>query len=252
MSPSSSAAPVATGAINTGAVVGGLFGGLAGIAILGAAIVFFIRRRKRAQDRLMSQFDAASFRRSAMIVEDERGNTPEMFQPRPAHFSITSSINGPGMAGQGAYAYRQAQEQHQEYQPYQGQYTDQPKSSAEYYTDTFVQQFNGDPQTQVAGAGPSGAVPAQRQPIQPKQQYTFGEVFGPTDTRNVVSDDGHSDEAIGAYSSQPMPQANAEDYANYAHYHAYTPNVDESGRVYGNATRQRANSTNGDDAYGGI
>ncbi|ESK87463.1 hypothetical protein Moror_11611 [Moniliophthora roreri MCA 2997] len=244
-SPSETSAPAATGAMSVGAVAGTISGVLVGIALLGAAIVFYMRRRRSR--RATHHFDAASFRRSAMIVDDERTKTPELFQFRPGHQSVSSSINGPGMAGHGAYAYRQAQEQRQPYQPYH-----QPKNSIEYYTDAFAQQFHDEQQMQqLQAVGPSGAVPAQRQPIQPRQQHTFGQTSNATEARNITSDDGHDDPA-GAYSSRPVPQAayNIEAYANYA----YSPNVDQSGQAYVYATKQRTVSTAGEggNPYGGI
>ncbi|EEB91250.1 hypothetical protein MPER_10424, partial [Moniliophthora perniciosa FA553] len=198
---SETAAPAATGATHTGAVAGGIFGGLVVIMLLIAAITYYLRRRR--SKRATHHFDAASFRRSAMVIDDERVPTPEIFPSHPAHQSVNSSINGPGMAGHGAYAYREAQEQQQPYYPYQ--YTNQQKSSAEFYTDTFAQQFDDEQQMQqVPTAGPSSAVLAQKSLIQPKQSYTFGQAFDAMDTRNVISDDGHDDLA-DVYSSQPMP-----------------------------------------------
>ncbi|KAL0060367.1 hypothetical protein AAF712_012873 [Marasmius tenuissimus] len=271
-----SSAPATSGGIKGGAIAGGVLGGIVGIAII-AALIAMIIRRKRSRDST-DQFDAAQFRRSAMIMEDppSASHSPTQLSPPPRLgvfpgrdqvVSVASTATGPGMAGQGAYAF-QAQANgggggvgdYNDYNQYMhyldgpnAAYQDEPagKNSAEYYTDSFSQQ--------IQPTGQPGL--ASRQPIQQRQQYTFGETFG-----NVVSDDGHSDPG-DAYGSHMQMQAqgsyNPEAYSHYynnagagaigqAYSPAQDPNVRPRPGASGSGGDNRTPSMMGEDAYGGI
>lgn len=95
---SADAIPSATAqALSTGAIVGSVAGGLAGLAIFGLLIAFILRRwRKRSRD---DDFDASEFRRSAFVVDSS--NPPTMAER--GHNVAPSISGGPGMAGHGAY-----------------------------------------------------------------------------------------------------------------------------------------------------
>ncbi|KAK1224275.1 hypothetical protein PQX77_012814 [Marasmius sp. AFHP31] len=269
-----SSAPATSGGIKTGAVAGGVLGGIVGIAII-AALIAMIIRRKRSRDSA-DQFDAAQFRRSAMIMEDppSTAHSPTQLSPPPPRMgvfegrdqvmSVASTATGPGMAGQGAYAFQAQQANgggdYNDYNQYMNYldgpnaaYQDEPaavgKNSAEYYSDSFSQQIH--PTTGQLG----------RQAIQQRQQYTFGETFG-----NVVSDDGHSDpgDAYGSYGQAQQGSYNPEAYGNYynnagagAVGQAYSPAQDPNVRLRpgagsGSGGDKRTPSMMGEDAYGGI
>ncbi|KAK1235832.1 hypothetical protein PQX77_000922 [Marasmius sp. AFHP31] len=266
-----SSAPATSGGIKTGAVAGGVLGGIVGIAII-AALIAMIIRRKRSRDSA-DQFDAAQFRRSAMIMEDppSTAHSPTQLSPPPPRMgvfegrdqvmSVASTATGPGMAGQGAYAFQAQQANgggdYNDYNQYMNYldgpnaaYQDEPtagKNSAEYYSDSFSQQIH--PTTGQLG----------RQAIQQRQQYTFGETFG-----NVVSDDGHSDpgDAYGSYGQAQAQQGsyNPEAYSSYynnagAVGQAYSPAQDPNVRLRpgaGSGGDKRTPSMMGEDAYGGI
>ncbi|KAJ3821823.1 hypothetical protein F5880DRAFT_1508260, partial [Lentinula raphanica] len=153
-----------SGAINTGAVVGGIAGGLAAVSIIRFLVALFLRRynrRKRA-----ARFEAAQFRRSAMVLDDDPGfmpRPPEMVQNRENNYiSSITSTTGPGMAGAGAYRFQQ---EHQDVNQGHGTSFD---TEHEYYRDQVAQQYYDD-------TPPVPAVPMQRAPLQPRQQYTFGQ-----------------------------------------------------------------------------
>ncbi|KAG7094387.1 hypothetical protein E1B28_007987 [Marasmius oreades] len=256
---SSKSSPAVSGSLNSGAVAGGVVGGLVGAAILGVLILMFIRR-KRAKDHA-SQFDAAQFRRSAMIMEDVPTNThypspnsslpPQremVFQGRDQVASMRSSLTA-GMAGQGAWAFHGSAnedeyQQYNQYAQYEAQaptgypvYQDHPegKPSAEYYSDSFAQQLQS-----------STAPASTRQAIQPRQQYTFGSTYA--QNRDIVSDDGQSDheEAASVYSTQtPRQSVQVEN--------PFASEQDVHGRMYNmTANSGLRNSSATVDAYGGI
>lgn len=249
------------GSLNTGAVAGGVIGGLAGVAVLVVLFMFFIRRN-RAKDHA-SEFDAAQFRRSAMIMEDPPtgSNFPSpdsppprremIFQGRDQVASVRSSMTA-GMAGQGAWGFRANanQDDYQQYDQY-AQYLDEPaaeapvghavhheqpegKNSAEYYSDSFAQQFQS-----------SAASASTRQPIQARQQYRFGEAYG--QNGDVISDDGHldRDDIPSMYSHQTPRQSQVEN--------PFASTQDANGRMYTTPVNPTVrNSTATLDAYGGI
>ncbi|KAL0953969.1 hypothetical protein HGRIS_005129 [Hohenbuehelia grisea] len=76
--PSTSAAP--SSGLNTGAMVGGIAGGLAAVALLSFAVVFLMRRKNKKTDE--RGFHASSFRRSAILLDDPKPGEPG-YRPRP-------------------------------------------------------------------------------------------------------------------------------------------------------------------------
>ncbi|KIK57047.1 hypothetical protein GYMLUDRAFT_772062 [Collybiopsis luxurians FD-317 M1] len=114
-----------------------------------------INRRKRAK-----KFEAAQFRRSAMMLDDDplpMPRPPEMIQNRGNNYtdSVTSTTS-PGMAGAGAFRLQQDNGHDNSLEP-----------EHEYYRDNVTQQYYDQ--------SSASAVPMQRAPLQPRQQYTFGQ-----------------------------------------------------------------------------
>ncbi|KAF8909581.1 hypothetical protein CPB85DRAFT_1435608 [Mucidula mucida] len=243
---SASNTPTVSGAINTGAVVGGIAGGLVALAALGFIICFFMRRRSRR--RRADEFSASQFRRSAMIMPDDHfaSNSPaspivpQMYERGHTVAPSVTSMTGPGVAGQGAVYYNQSQAQNP--QDFRNQYSDHPYAT-------------------------SPPPRNQAQPLQERPQYTFGQPDNNYQP-NVMSDDGHGNyESHGAYSSEPQMQMayNAEDYSGY---HAYSPDTaqgyagahpgytDAGGHAGYAGAHARTKSSNtladSEDAYGGI
>ncbi|KAK0466816.1 uncharacterized protein EV420DRAFT_1505482 [Desarmillaria tabescens] len=227
---SAGASGSSSSSLNTKALAGGIAGGLIAVAILGFGIAFVLRRRRNR--RRADEFEASQFRRSAIVLDEDTldphrpaATPPQMYERGHSVAPSITSTTSPGMAGQGAYY--AAQSDAEQYEPY----TAHPYAATPYATTTAPPVTQGPPQpTHV---------------LQPRPQYTFGQV--PTPAQNVMSDDGHEN-MEGAYSSEPTPQApyNQEAYGNY---HAYSP--DNAG--YGNTAGAHARTrTNDDDAYGGI
>ncbi|KAJ6485758.1 hypothetical protein C8R45DRAFT_1214469 [Mycena sanguinolenta] len=95
-------------------VVGGVAGGIVGLALLVFLITWFFRRRRPDQDAI--NFDPGAFRRSAMLIQEppthqdtvERGynpaNPPAMVERRPvftqASFDNTVGVNSPTSGSQ--------------------------------------------------------------------------------------------------------------------------------------------------------
>ncbi|KAJ3753128.1 hypothetical protein EV360DRAFT_88069 [Lentinula raphanica] len=238
-----------SGAINTGAVVGGIAGGLAAVSIIGFLVAFFLRRynrRKRA-----ARFEAAQFRRSAMVLDDDPGfmpRPPEMVQNRENNYiSSITSTTGPGMAGAGAYRFQQ---EHQDVNQGHGTSFD---TEHEYYRDQVAQQYYDD-------TPPVPAVPMQRAPLQPRQQYTFGQApvgTGQASTENanpfvVDNYDGESAAAAG-YGPQSHAVGGQYDY-QYGNYAAYSPQQTQhvAGAHLSGQQVTRASIIDERDAYGGI
>ncbi|THU85482.1 hypothetical protein K435DRAFT_387269 [Dendrothele bispora CBS 962.96] len=247
----SSTAAAATGAINTGAIVGGIAGGLAALAAVIFIVMFFLRRRsRRAREE---RFNAAQFRKSAMIVDDEEfapvPRPPEMISNRMNIVPSTGSIVGAGMAGTGAYKY---QNEEQVFNPY---HDETPRA------------------VELGSTGPvaqSGAAQAH-QPLQPRQQYTFGQSYQQSSTSAAGVGAGvgvaaaaavggayamheyHDAEPNGVYSSQPQV-TDVYDPEVYGNYHAYLPDANNEGvQAQGLTAGNRTSvATVADDAYGGI
>ncbi|KAJ3891610.1 hypothetical protein GG344DRAFT_47022, partial [Lentinula edodes] len=243
---SSTSSAKVSGAINTGAVVGGIAGSLAAVAIVGFLMAFFLRRyngKKRA-----ARFEASQFRRSAMVLDEPAftPRPPEMVQNRENNYisSVTSSTS-PGMAGAGAYRFQQ---DHQDANQGQGHGTSFD-TEHEYYRDQAGQQYYDE-------APPVPAVPMQRAPLQPRQQYTFGQVSvgqpAVAENANPFGVDDYDGEHV-AYGSQPAAgyYDNSQVYGNYAAYSppqtAHTAGAHPSGQQ-----ASRASIIDESDAYGGI
>ncbi|KAJ7282063.1 hypothetical protein C8J57DRAFT_1299348 [Mycena rebaudengoi] len=201
--------------VNIGAVAGGVAAGIAGIALIIFAVVFIM------------DFDPVSFRGSAAMVDDVPADP---FNPRPptmierhlnGHTAApsVSSMAGGGMAGAGAYS----NHGHDYYA--QDQY-----AQDQYAQDQYAQD-------QYAAAG--------HQPIQPRQQYTYGQTYEDADHNG--SDVGHGAEYNGAYSSDPQQQ---NIYA--AEAYAYPEDDQVVRRTMGRHHQQQFHANNTNDAYGGM
>jgi hypothetical protein len=211
-----------SGAINTGAVVGGIAGGLAGLAFLGFLVAFILRRINKK--RRVRKFEAAQFRRSAMTFNDEElavPRPPEMVQNRANNYtdSVTSTTS-PGIAGAGAFRF---QPEHDPGDSYENEH--------EYYSDQSGQHYY-DENPAVAAAP---AVAMQR--LQPRQQYTFGQSVAGAENVNSFVVDNYGDEA----------HAVGQSYE----YTAYSP--PQTQHLAGaHSLGAHPNSINESDAYGGI
>ncbi|KAK7038342.1 hypothetical protein R3P38DRAFT_3182437 [Favolaschia claudopus] len=89
--PSSSNTIAPSGSASVPAVTAGIIGGLVGIAITGFIVAFFLRRWRRDRRRLHRDslnFDAKTFRRSAIMLEDTSSMTPP--PPRAPEFGAGS------------------------------------------------------------------------------------------------------------------------------------------------------------------
>jgi len=191
--------------------------------------MFFVRRRRRNAEN----FDPVNFRKSTVIMNDS-GADP--FNPRPPtmierHLNghnvapSVSSMNGAGMAGAGAYSsHGHGDEQ---------QYTDEQQYAAAAY-------------------------PAH-QPIQARQQYTYGQSYGHEAYDHQGSDHGHETEYNGAYSSEPQAQDiyAAEAYAYPGEGVVVSPGMQAQDMGYGDAHAQyhqqyQQQHEQHADAYGGM
>jgi hypothetical protein len=123
-----------------------------------------------------------SFRKSAVMVNDNA----DPFNPRPPTMierklnshnvaPSISSMNGANMAGAGAYS------NHGHGADEQQQYEEQQYAQQQYPV-------------------------APVQPIQPRQQYTYGQSYEQQTYEHQGSDTGHEAEYNGAYSSDPQQQ----------------------------------------------
>ncbi|KAK7056415.1 hypothetical protein VNI00_002970 [Paramarasmius palmivorus] len=128
VSASETAEPASTG--NGGKIVGGIFGALGGLVAICVIIAFILRRwRKRLIDRDGANFDAGTFRRSAVMLQDpqpeSRGHSPrppsiiERKMQTSTPMSFGTQYGRPGPQGQG-YGATQQYQQYQ--QPYYQQY----------------------------------------------------------------------------------------------------------------------------------
>jgi hypothetical protein len=203
----------ASSSVNIGAVIGGTAGGILAVALFFFVIMFFIRRRRRNAEN----FDPVSFRKSGVMMND---NGPDPFNPRPPtmierHLNghnvapSISSMTGAGMAGAGAYSAHG-----------HDNYTDEPQYPAASYP---VQQHQ------------------PTQPIQPRQQYTYGQSYGhETGYEQQGSDHGHDAEYNGAYSAEPQVQDiyAAEAYAYPGDEVVVSPGMHAQEMGYGDAQQQ--------------
>ncbi|GAW07179.1 protein [Lentinula edodes] len=243
---SSTSSAKVSGAINTGAVVGGIAGSLAAVAIVGFLMAFFLRRYNRK--KRAARFEASQFRRSAMVLDEPAftPRPPEMVQNRENNYiSSVTSTTSPGMAGAGAYRFQQ---DHQDVNQGQG-HGASFDTEHEYYRDQAGQQYYDE-------APPVPAVAMQRAPLQPRQQYTFGQVSvgqpAVAENANPFGVDDYDGEHV-AYGSQPAAgyYDNSQAYGNYAAYSppqtAHTAGAHPSGQQ-----ASRASIIDESDAYGGI
>jgi len=217
--------------VNIGAVAGGVAAGIAGIALIIFAVVFIMRRKRASSGS--EDFDPVSFRGSAAMVDDVPADP---FNPRPptmierhlnGHTAApsVSSMAGGGMAGAGAYS----NHGHDYYA--QDQY-----AQDQYAQDQYAQD-------QYAAAG--------HQPIQPRQQYTYGQTYEDADHNG--SDVGHGAEYNGAYSSDPQQQNiyAAEAYA-YPEDDQVVVSPGMQAEDMGRHHQQQFHANNTNDAYGGM
>jgi len=184
--------------------------------------MFFIRRRRSRADR----FDPVSFRKSAVMVDDKA----DPFNPRPPTMierklnshnvaPSISSMTGAGMAGAGAYSnHGHGDEQQQQ------------------YTDEYAQQ----------------QYPVVHQPIQPRQQYTYGQTYEQNNTyEHHASETGHDAEYNGAYSADPQQQ---DVYAAEAYAYPEEDQVVVSPGMHAQDMGHQQDYHHGQqsDAYGGM
>ncbi|KAF8887360.1 hypothetical protein BD779DRAFT_1672807 [Infundibulicybe gibba] len=127
---------------STGAIIGGIGGGIIGVALIIFIITFFLRRARKRDSPI--SFNAGSFRRSAMVMddpplrEDARGyspHPPSMVEQRFASpaptFGTQYGAPGPQYGGdQSAYGYgqRNGPSQFASYEPYQASTMSSPLS----------------------------------------------------------------------------------------------------------------------------
>ncbi|KAJ3821821.1 hypothetical protein EV361DRAFT_299925 [Lentinula raphanica] len=89
---SSSSTTTTSGGVSAGSIVGGIFGTIGGILVI-AVIVAFVVRRIRNRRRDDEHFDAAQFRHSAVLIDDEFGN--DNFSARPPTMIARHMANAP-------------------------------------------------------------------------------------------------------------------------------------------------------------
>jgi len=209
--------PATVGAINVGAVIGGVAGGIAAVALLFFVCMFFIRRRRQNSE----EFDPVNFRNSAHMGNDTadpfnaRARPPTMIERHlGGHHAAPSmaSMQGANMAGAGAANMAGA-----------GTYGDEG-----YAGQGYDQGYSQHQQTQAS------------------QQYNYGQSYG---HGAYGPEDG---EYNGAYSTEPQVQDiyAAEAYA-YPNDVVVSPGMQsqEMGH-YQQQHRQQQSQSN--DAYGGI
>jgi len=213
ISPSDSAV-AATGNLNVGAVVGGVAGGVAGIALFFFICMYIIRRRRESNDR----FDPVSFRKSAVMVDDPfNARPPTMIERKLNSHNVAPSISsfqGPNMAGAGAYSVEEQQ---------------------------YAQQYMHQQST---------LQPFVHQPIQPRQQFTFGQVYEQQAYAQPGSETGHGVEYNGPYSSEPQAQ-----YIYAAEAYAYPSERDvivSPGMQAQEMGHHQEYQQHAHDAYGGM
>ncbi|KAJ8695489.1 hypothetical protein PTI98_008090 [Pleurotus ostreatus] len=73
ISASASALPSESGSTSTGALAGGVIGGIALLALLSFGIVYYMRRFQKRKQTIA--FEASSFRRSAILLDDSKSET---------------------------------------------------------------------------------------------------------------------------------------------------------------------------------
>lgn len=85
--------------------MGGVAGGLAALGVLVFIIMFMlrkIRKRRETEAEFNDEDFGNEFRRSAFVQDNSAPQSPNMMQTHHNH-TVSPSISGPGMAGQGAY-----------------------------------------------------------------------------------------------------------------------------------------------------
>lgn len=159
-----------------------------------------------------------------MVLDDENFATPrppEMIQNRANNYtnSVTSST-GPGMAGAGAYRFQQETGPGNNFE-----------NEHEYYREQASQQYHDE----------SPAVPMQRAPLQPRQQYTFGQV--PVENTQAAAENANPF-VVDDYDGEAHQQA-------YGNYTAYSPQTQHTAGAHPSG-HLAAKSLDESDAYGGI
>jgi hypothetical protein len=81
--------------VNTIAIVGGIAGGLAGLAVIGFLVIWCMRRQRNND---VDDFDASAFKRQSAILIDD----PVHYNPRPPTM-IERHNASPALAAQGGY-----------------------------------------------------------------------------------------------------------------------------------------------------
>ncbi|KAF9454457.1 hypothetical protein P691DRAFT_808598 [Macrolepiota fuliginosa MF-IS2] len=75
-----SSQPDSSSGVSTGAVVGGIIGGFVALGFIGAALFLFLRRTRERKEDHAEAFNAAKFRRSAILLEEP---AEKYHKPRP-------------------------------------------------------------------------------------------------------------------------------------------------------------------------
>lgn len=169
---------------------------------------------------------------------------PEMVQNREnKYISSVTSTTSPGMAGAGAFRFQHENDNNNNKSSFENE--------QEYYRDNVGQQYYDE----NIAAG-SSAVPMQRAPLQPREQYTFGQApatisRAAAENANPFLVDDYDGEASGAYGSDPHAVGQ---YGNqgYDDYVAYSPPQTHHNAGAHASTHYANKSVDETDAYGGI
>ncbi|KAH7921212.1 hypothetical protein BV22DRAFT_1132481 [Leucogyrophana mollusca] len=102
-SAAASATPTGTSTISTGLLVGGIAGGLVGLAIIGFALMFCLRKCRKGDD-YEDDFNASAFKRQSAILVDDPVPPPQSYNPRPPSMIERKMANAsPALARQKSY-----------------------------------------------------------------------------------------------------------------------------------------------------
>jgi hypothetical protein len=190
-------------------VIGGVAGGIAALLLFAFLATFLLRRLRSRREN--EEFDASDFRRSAVIVDDEKsdffGAPPNM--ANRSH-GVAPSISGSmqdniaGMGSRGAYDYSQHQtEQQHQQQPADG-YTTMER---ETYADGSSQGHGGSSQGHGGGSSQGHGIPGQ---IKEREKYTFGEIPSQSAINDQYAQDAQShyqyyaEQANAQYDEKPQ------------------------------------------------
>ncbi|KAG8221118.1 hypothetical protein J3R82DRAFT_2645 [Butyriboletus roseoflavus] len=139
LAPSSTSSAGSSSTTNTGAIVGGVAGTIAGIAVLGFLLMWCMRRQR---NRDIDNFDAQAFKRQSAVLLDDPVEPSPSYNPRPPTM-IEHHNTSPALAAQSGYTGQNF------YGSYDG-YGQQPHAPSEMI------QSVGSPPPQAYGASPMG------------------------------------------------------------------------------------------------